>query len=74
MSDSAASIHVPDLVLNDSVRIPQLGFGVFKVPDDETHAVVSGALQAGYRSIDTAMIYDNEARCRRSDRGVRHPP
>ena len=60
MNDPAASTEVPELVLNDSVRIPQLGFGVFKVPEEETRAAVSGALAAGYRSIDTAMIYDNE--------------
>ncbi|MCA1223937.1 aldo/keto reductase [Streptomyces sp. 8L] len=40
--------------------MPQLGFGVFQVPDDETTAAVSAALQAGYRSIDTAVIYGNE--------------
>ncbi len=39
---------------------PQLGFGVFQVPDDETTAAVSAALEAGYRSIDTAAIYGNE--------------
>lgn len=40
--------------------MPQLGFGVFQVPDDETTAAVSTALTAGYRSIDTAAIYGNE--------------
>ncbi|OSC55886.1 oxidoreductase, partial [Streptomyces sp. BF-3] len=40
--------------------MPQLGFGVFQVPDDETTAAVSAALEAGYRSIDTAAIYGNE--------------
>ncbi len=51
---------VPNLTLNNGVEIPQLGFGVFQVPDAETEAAVSEALAAGYRSIDTAMIYDNE--------------
>ncbi|WUH88233.1 aldo/keto reductase [Amycolatopsis sp. NBC_00438] len=41
--------------------MPQLGFGVFQVPDDETKAAVQAALEAGYRSIDTAAVYGNEA-------------
>ncbi|MDA3630116.1 aldo/keto reductase [Saccharopolyspora sp. WRP15-2] len=52
---------VPTTTLNNGVEIPQLGFGVFQVPDEETTAAVSAALQAGYRSIDTAAIYGNEA-------------
>ncbi|WP_426499574.1 aldo/keto reductase [Streptomyces sp. D54] len=51
---------VPTVTLNNGVTIPQLGFGVFQVPDDETSAAVSAALEAGYRSIDTAAIYGNE--------------
>ncbi|WP_055601298.1 aldo/keto reductase [Streptomyces aureus] len=53
--------HVPTVTLNNGVEIPQLGFGVFQVPDDETTAAVGHALQAGYRSVDTAAIYGNEA-------------
>ncbi|RVW09749.1 aldo/keto reductase [Prescottella agglutinans] len=53
-------ISVPDVTLDNGVTMPQLGFGVFQVPDDETTAAVSGALEAGYRSIDTAAIYGNE--------------
>lgn len=41
--------------------MPQLGFGVFQVPDDETEAAVTTALEVGYRSIDTAAAYGNEA-------------
>ncbi|MER7716361.1 aldo/keto reductase [Streptomyces flaveolus] len=52
---------VPTVTLNNGVEIPQLGFGVFQVPDAETTAAVSAALAAGYRSIDTAAIYGNEA-------------
>lgn len=48
------------ITLNDGTSIPQLGFGVFQVPDDETTAAVSTALDLGYRSIDTAAIYQNE--------------
>ena len=51
---------IPSITLNNGVDIPQLGFGVFLVPDDETAAAVSGAFEAGYRSIDTAAIYGNE--------------
>ncbi|MFB7512993.1 aldo/keto reductase [Streptomyces sp. NPDC056144] len=52
---------IPTITLNNGVEIPQLGFGVFQVPDDETTAAVSTALEAGYRSIDTAAIYGNES-------------
>ena len=51
---------VPTLKLNDGHDIPQLGFGVFKVDPDETERIVSDALEAGYRHIDTAAIYGNE--------------
>ncbi|MFH8371222.1 aldo/keto reductase [Streptomyces sp. NPDC018031] len=50
----------PTITLNNGVPIPQLGFGVFQVPDDETAAAVGHALDAGYRSIDTAAVYGNE--------------
>ncbi|KAB2806904.1 aldo/keto reductase [Pimelobacter simplex] len=48
------------VTLNNGVVMPQVGFGVFQVPNDETEAAVSAALEAGYRSIDTAAIYGNE--------------
>ncbi|MET8561115.1 aldo/keto reductase [Streptomyces flaveolus] len=51
---------IPHVTLNNGIEMPQLGFGVFQVPDDETTAAVTTALQAGYRSIDTAAIYGNE--------------
>ncbi|MDQ0678862.1 2,5-diketo-D-gluconate reductase A [Arthrobacter pascens] len=52
---------IPTVTLNNGVQMPQLGFGVFQVSDDDTSAAVSTALAAGYRSIDTAAIYGNEA-------------
>ena len=52
---------LPAVPLRGGTSIPQLGFGVFQVPDDETAQAVSLALDAGYRSIDTAAIYGNEA-------------
>ncbi|MFI6171201.1 aldo/keto reductase [Nocardia sp. NPDC051052] len=51
---------IPSIVLNDGNVIPQLGFGVFQVPDDDVTPVVTAALEAGYRSIDTAAVYGNE--------------
>src|SRR5690606_30759837 len=48
------------VTLNNGVRMPQLGFGVWQVPNDEATAAVSKALEVGYRSIDTAMAYNNE--------------
>ncbi|MGX1880739.1 aldo/keto reductase [Streptomyces sp. NPDC055287] len=50
----------PSLTLNNGVEMPQLGFGVWQVPDDEAEKAVGTAIQAGYRSIDTAAIYENE--------------
>ena len=52
--------NVPVITLNDGNRIPQLGFGVFKVEPDETAAAVRAALEIGYRHIDTAQMYGNE--------------
>src|SRR5690625_4965463 len=46
--------------LNNGVPIPQLGYGVWKIPDEEAEQVVGEAIQTGYRLIDTAMIYGNE--------------
>lgn len=52
--------QIPTVTLNNGVSMPQLGFGVFQVPADDAEKVVSQALEAGYRSIDTAAIYGNE--------------
>ena len=52
---------IPTLTLNDGHTIPQLGFGVFKVDPAETTRIVTDALEVGYRHIDTAAIYGNEA-------------
>ncbi|WP_075889786.1 aldo/keto reductase [Actinomyces provencensis] len=51
---------VRTLTMNDGHTIPQIGFGVFLVPDTETKEAVGEALEAGYRHIDTATIYGNE--------------
>lgn len=51
---------VSDVTLNNGVRMPQLGFGVWQVDDDTAEKAVITALEAGYRSIDTAKIYFNE--------------
>ena len=52
---------VPDIPLNDGRTIPQLDFGVWQLPEAGTQATVAAALDAGYRSIDTAAAYGNEA-------------
>ena len=52
---------VPNLTLNDGHTIPQLGFGVFQVPPDDTARITGQAFEAGYRHIDTAQMYQNEA-------------
>ena len=54
-------MSIPTITLNNGIEMPQLGFGVFQVPDDETTAAVAEALRVGYRSIDTAAVYGNEA-------------
>jgi 2,5-diketo-D-gluconate reductase A len=53
-------VNVPVVTLNNNVEIPQVGFGVFLVPPQETKQAVSAALDVGYRHIDTARLYDNE--------------
>ena len=51
---------VPTIELHDGVAIPQLGFGVFQVPPEDTEKVTAQALETGYRHIDTARAYRNE--------------
>jgi 2,5-diketo-D-gluconate reductase A len=51
---------VPTISLNNGVEIPQLGFGVFQIPPDETVKATTTALDIGYRHIDTAQMYGNE--------------
>ena len=54
------STSVPSITLNNGVRLPALGFGVFQSSPDETSAAVETALRVGYRHIDTAAAYFNE--------------
>src|SRR6476620_2604073 len=54
-------MSIPTITLNDGTSIPQLGFGVFQVPPEDTAEVVSQAFEIGYRHIDTAEMYQNEA-------------
>ena len=53
--------QVPRIPLRGDTEIPQLGFGVFQVPPEDTADVVPRALETGYRHIDTAAAYRNEA-------------
>ena len=54
------TLTVPVLTMNNGISIPQLGFGVFQIPQDQTETVVRTALDVGYRLIDTAQGYQNE--------------
>ncbi|WBB77254.1 aldo/keto reductase [Micromonospora sp. WMMD882] len=56
-----ATNPIPDITLNDGNTIPQLGFGVFQIAPRDTVAAVREALGVGYRHIDTAQMYGNEA-------------
>src|SRR3954468_6059021 len=51
---------IPDIQLNDGNQIPQLGFGVFQIPPEDTAEATANALTTGYRHIDTAEMYQNE--------------
>jgi 2,5-diketo-D-gluconate reductase A len=53
--------NVPRIPLSNTASIPQLGFGVFQVPPEQTADVVAEAFEMGYRHIDTAQMYGNEA-------------
>ncbi|MFD8637555.1 aldo/keto reductase [Streptomyces sp. NPDC059533] len=53
--------QVPTIKLNNGTLMPQLGYGVWQVADAEAERAVGTALEAGYRSVDTASIYGNEA-------------
>ncbi len=48
------------VTLNNGLKMPQLGFGVWQVEDNQAASAVSKAIEVGYTSIDTAMIYKNE--------------
>src|SRR5262249_44363517 len=58
---TAVVSQVPDLLLNNGQPIPQLGFGVFLIRPEDTAEAVGTALEVGYRHIDTAQAYGNEA-------------
>lgn len=58
---SSTTGQVPLIPLRGGVEIPQLGFGVFQVPPADTAEITTLAFQAGYRHIDTASAYGNEA-------------
>ncbi|WP_026552188.1 aldo/keto reductase [Arthrobacter sp. H20] len=51
----------PKIALNNGVQVDQIGYGVYKVPPDTTHDLCTMALEVGYRTIDTAAMYGNEA-------------
>ncbi|NGN62834.1 aldo/keto reductase [Streptomyces sp. A7024] len=51
---------IPDITLNNGVKIPQLGFGTYQIPAEDVREATLAALQTGYRHIDTAEMYGNE--------------
>jgi len=53
-------MNIPTITLNNNVPIPQLGLGVWRASDEEAERAVSMAINAGYRLIDTATVYQNE--------------
>ncbi len=57
----AEFISVPKIRLINGVSVPQVGFGTFQIPEESTAEAVGQALRLGYRHIDTAAAYDNEA-------------
>ncbi|KQV26304.1 MULTISPECIES: aldo/keto reductase [unclassified Microcella] len=60
MTDSILPAIGPTIRLHDGAAIPQLGLGVYKVPEPQTADLVAGALRRGYRHVDTAALYLNE--------------
>jgi 2,5-diketo-D-gluconate reductase A len=60
MPTGTTGTTVPTLTLNNGVEIPQLGFGVFQVPPEDTREATLAALEVGYRHVDTAQMYQNE--------------
>ncbi|OLT41380.1 oxidoreductase [Saccharomonospora sp. CUA-673] len=54
-------MDIPSVELNNGLSIPTVGYGVFQVPPPETAVAVRAAIDAGYRSIDTATVYGNES-------------
>ena len=62
---------VPALTMNTGTTIPQLGFGVFQIEPEDTAGAVAAALEIGYRHIDTAEMYQNEAGVGEAVEGMR---
>jgi 2,5-diketo-D-gluconate reductase A len=65
--------YVPSIALNDENSMPALGLGVAELSDDETERAVAAALEIGYRLIDTAAVYGNEAAVGRAIAASRIP-
>lgn len=55
------TINAPALPLNSGYSLPQLGYGLYKVPEVDARGLVTQALQLGYRHLDSAALYGNEA-------------
>jgi 2,5-diketo-D-gluconate reductase A len=57
---NSVSNAIPAVTLNNGIEMPALGYGVYQIPAEETEQAVTHALEAGYRSLDTAAAYGNE--------------
>src|ERR1700709_718849 len=57
---TVSNVTVPNVTMNNGVKIPQLGFGVFQIDPAQTKDATLTALEVGYRHIDTAEMYGNE--------------
>lgn len=56
-------IFMEYVTLNNGIKMPKLGYGVYQTPPDDTKKCVLDAIEVGYRSIDTAQAYGNEVIC-----------
>lgn len=63
----------PRISLNDGRQMPQLGYGVFQVPPEETERLVGNAIDLGYEAVDTATFYRNESGVGKAVRNSRKP-
>lgn len=61
-NERETTVHIPTTTLHNGVKMPMIGLGVYKAKEgDEVKQAVKTALEVGYRSIDTATVYENES-------------
>ena len=62
------------VTLNNGIKMPKLGYGVYQTPPEDTQRCVLDAIDVGYRSIDTAQAYYNEEGVGAATAGERSAP